>query len=44
LKGGLFDVYEILPGFIVSTLAIFLFSLMQSSPGYASIYFDDQQS
>ncbi|MDZ5474607.1 sodium/proline symporter PutP [Bacillus sp. 31A1R] len=32
LKGGLFDLYEIVPGFIVCTLAIFLVSLLTSPP------------
>lgn len=36
LSGGWFDVYEIVPGFILSTLAIILFSLMTEEP-HASV-------
>ncbi|MCQ1059330.1 sodium/proline symporter PutP [Photobacterium sp. DNB23_23_1] len=32
LSGGWFDVYEIVPGFILSTLAIILFSLITDEP------------
>jgi sodium/proline symporter len=32
LSGGLFDVYEILPGFILSTLAIVIVSLLTAGP------------
>jgi sodium/proline symporter len=33
LSGGLFDLYEIIPGFILSGIAIILFSLMSREPG-----------
>jgi sodium/proline symporter len=32
LKGGIFDLYEIVPGFLASTLLIILFSLMDRKP------------
>ncbi|AGX02322.1 sodium/proline symporter [Bacillus sp. NRRL B-14911] len=32
LKGGIFDLYEIVPGFLVCTAAIIIFSLASSSP------------
>jgi sodium/proline symporter len=32
LEGGLFNLYEIVPGFLVSTLAIVLFSLLSAAP------------
>lgn len=32
LEGGLFDLYEIVPGFIICTLAIVVFSLLSSPP------------
>lgn len=32
LSGGIFDLYEIIPGFILSTLAILLFSLLGRKP------------
>ncbi|MEL0638164.1 sodium/proline symporter PutP [Marinomonas sp. TI.3.20] len=32
LHGGIFDLYEIVPGFIFSTLAIIIFSLMSGAP------------
>lgn len=35
LSGGLFDVYEILPGFVFSTLAILLVSYLQQEPSSA---------
>lgn len=41
LDGGLFDVYEILPGFVISTVAIAIFSLLDSSPKMADRFFDD---
>jgi sodium/proline symporter len=41
LKGGIFDVYEILPGFIAGLLAIVIFSLFQTPPACAGNYFDD---
>lgn len=41
LNGGIFDVYEILPGFIAGLLAIVIFSLLQSPPAYADKYFGD---
>ncbi|MDF7798259.1 sodium/proline symporter PutP [Pontiellaceae bacterium B1224] len=33
LEGGAFDLYEIVPGFLVSTLLIVLFSLIDKEPG-----------
>lgn len=33
LDGGLFDLYEIVPGFILSIIAILAFSLMDVQPG-----------
>lgn len=41
LEGGLFDVYEILPGFVISTLAITVFSLGDAPPKIAARFFDD---
>jgi sodium/proline symporter len=41
LEGGLFDVYEILPGFFISTLAIVAFSLYEAPPKIAAKFFDD---
>jgi sodium/proline symporter len=41
LDGGLFDVYEILPGFIMSSLAIVSVSLFGPSPAVADRFFDD---
>jgi sodium/proline symporter len=32
LSGGIFDLYEIVPGFIVSTIAIIIFSLIDKEP------------
>jgi len=32
LSGGIFDLYEIIPGFILSSIAIILFSLMSREP------------
>ena len=32
LSGGIFDLYEIIPGFILSSIAIILFSLMTREP------------
>ncbi|MDF7825528.1 sodium/proline symporter PutP [Pontiellaceae bacterium B12227] len=32
LSGGIFDLYEIVPGFLISTLCIVLFSLLQKAP------------
>lgn len=32
LKGGIFDLYEIVPGFIVSIIAIIVFSLLDKQP------------
>jgi sodium/proline symporter len=29
---GIFDLYEIIPGFLISTLAILLFSLLEKKP------------
>ena len=40
LDGGLFDVYEILPGFVISALAIALFSLRDPPPLAAARFFD----
>jgi len=37
LKGGLFDIYEILPGFILCLLAIVVISLMDKPPSSAII-------
>jgi sodium/proline symporter len=33
LQGGVFDLYEIIPGFVVSTVLIVLFSYFQKAPG-----------
>jgi len=41
LSGGLFDVYEILPGFIAGTLAIVAVSLCGTPPAVAGKYFAD---
>lgn len=41
LDGGIFDLYEILPGFIVASLAIVLFSLFRPPPAGAETYFED---
>ena len=41
LEGGLFEVYEILPGFGVSALAIVLVSLCDPPPSAASRFFDN---
>jgi sodium/proline symporter len=32
LSGGLFDVYELLPGFILASLLMILFSLLDKNP------------
>ena len=32
ISGGIFDVYEIVPGFILSTIAIVVVSLMSGAP------------
>jgi sodium/proline symporter len=32
LEGGIFDMYEILPGFILCTLAIVVVSLLDTAP------------
>lgn len=40
LDGGIFDIYEILPGFIAALLAIFIVSLMQPPPVRAGKFFD----
>ncbi|MCT4507267.1 MAG: sodium/proline symporter PutP [Tepidibacter sp.] len=32
IQGGIFDVYEIVPGFILATIAIIIFSLMDNDP------------
>jgi sodium/proline symporter len=32
LSGGLFDVYELLPGFIFATIAILIFSFVGNPP------------
>ena len=42
LDGGLFDVYEILPGFLISVLAIMLISLRDPPPMAAGHFFDDR--
>lgn len=39
LEGGLFDVYEILPGFVISTVAIAVFSLYGTPPERAAKFF-----
>lgn len=41
LDGGLFDVYEILPGFVISTVAIAVFSLYDAPPKMAARFFGD---
>jgi len=41
LEGGLFEVYEILPGFVISALATVLFSLRDSPPPAAARFFSD---
>lgn len=41
LKGGIFDVYEILPGFIAAFIAIIVLSLMQPAAPGAGRFFDD---
>jgi sodium/proline symporter len=35
LSGGIFDIYEILPGFIVATLCMIIFSLLEKNPDEA---------
>jgi sodium/proline symporter len=42
MTGGIFDVYEILPGFVTSVLAIVIISLFQSAPAGADKFFGDQ--
>ena len=39
LDGGIFDLYEILPGFVVGVAAIILFSLLEPPPPNAQIFF-----
>ena len=41
LEGGLFEVYEILPGFVISVLAILAFSLSGQPPKIAEEFFLD---
>jgi sodium/proline symporter len=41
LDGGLFDVYEILPGFVMSAFSIVLVSLRDPLPLVAARFFDD---
>jgi len=41
LDGGLFDLYEILPGFVISTLAIAAFSFSGPPPKTAARFFGD---
>lgn len=41
LEGGVFDVYEILPGFAISMLAIVVFSRYDAPPKVAARFFDD---
>lgn len=41
VEGGLFDVYEILPGFCMSALAIGLVSLRDPPPSAATRFFND---
>jgi sodium/proline symporter len=45
LKGGIFDMYEILPGFILCTLAIIIVSLLDKEPSEEVVgIFDKQQA
>ena len=41
MSGGLFDVYEILPGFIAGMLAIIAVSLCGRPPSVAARFFSD---
>ncbi len=44
LSGGWFDVYELLPGFILASLAIYIFSKLDSSDSEAQQLFDEVNS
>lgn len=41
LDGGLFDVYEILPGFVIGTVAIVVVSFFDAPPKSTARFFDD---
>jgi sodium/proline symporter len=41
LDGGLFDVYEILPGFVIGAVTIVLVSLMEAPPKTTARFFND---
>lgn len=41
LEGGIFDLYEILPGFVAAGLAIVLISLLRPSPEIAHKFFEN---
>ena len=43
LSGGLFDLYEIVPGFILASLAIVLVSLMTASDDEIETSFDEYE-
>ncbi|MGD9307218.1 MAG: hypothetical protein PVF79_23350, partial [Desulfobacterales bacterium] len=43
LKGGIFDMYEILPGFILCTLAIIIVSLLDKEPSEEVVGIFDKQ-
>ncbi|MCK5193042.1 MAG: hypothetical protein KAQ71_04480, partial [Desulfobulbaceae bacterium] len=42
LSGGIFDVYEIVPGFLISSLAIILFSLLGLKPSEEQVSLFDK--
>ncbi len=45
LEGGLFELYEILPGFVLSSLAIYLFSIRSKPPSESvTVTFDEARS
>jgi sodium/proline symporter len=41
LNGGLFDLYEIIPGFMLASLAIFVVSLLRANPEESSLQLYD---
>jgi sodium/proline symporter len=41
LNGGLFDLYEIIPGFILASLAIVVVSLLRANPEESSLQLYD---
>jgi sodium/proline symporter len=43
LEGGIFDIYEILPGFILCALGIFIVSLLDKEPAEEVVSIFDQE-